>query len=212
MISLGSIRGTTLEIDVSFFFLLALFVVMNYDASKGIEHALVWILIVFISVLVHELAHAATIGLFGYGSSRIVLGGMGGVTINARVARPWHDMLISIAGPLSSFGLMFAMKAFWDSGIPPGDAMLSTFVPKMYVMNRWWGFFNLIPVPPLDGGHFVRDLLRTFMPDAKAAPIALWIALIGGGAVAIFFAATGFIFGAVLIGWFTFMAFQQGAR
>ena len=212
MISLGSIGGTTLEIDFSFFILLAFFVVMNYDPSRGIEYSLLWILVVFISVLVHELAHAATIALFGYGSSRIVLGGMGGVTMNARVAKPWHDMLISIAGPLSSFALMFAMRAFWATGMPQGDRMLSSLVPLMAAMNEWWGYFNLIPVPPLDGGHFVRDLLRTFMPDAKAAPIATWIALIGGGAVAIFFAVSGFMFGAVLIGWFTFMAFQQGAR
>lgn len=212
MISLGSIGGTTLEIDFSFFILLAFFVVMNYDPAYGIQYALLWILVVFLSVLVHELAHAATIALFGYGSSRIVLGGMGGVTMNARVAKPWHDMLISLAGPLSSFALMFAMMGFMRTGIPERDRMLYPLVYLLIEMNRLWGLFNLIPVPPLDGGHFVRDLLRTFMPDVNAAPIATWIALIGGGGVAIFLAAKGFMFGAVLIGWFTFMAFQQGAR
>lgn len=209
MISIGSIRGTTLEIDISFFFLIAFFVVMNYNPQLGIQYALLWILIVFISVLVHELAHAATIGLFGYGASRIILGGMGGVTINARVARPWHDMLISIAGPLSSFGLMFAMQGFMSTGIPARDPMLYPLVYLLIIMNKLWGLFNLIPVPPLDGAHFVSNLLRTFLPEQSASAIAMWIAMIGGGGVAIYFAATGSVFIAVLIGWFTFTAFQQ---
>jgi Zn-dependent protease len=209
MISLGSIRGTTLEIDISFFFLVAFFVILNYDPALGVHYALLWILIIFISVLVHELAHAATIGMFGYGPSRVILGGMGGVTINARVAKPWHDMLISVAGPLSSFGLMFAMIAFYGTGIPERDAMLRPLVAYLALMNKWWGWFNLLPVPPLDGGHFVRHLLRTFLPERTAFTIAIWIAMIGGGAAALWFALQREVFIAVLIGWFTFMAFQQ---
>src|SRR5260370_786130 len=100
-IHLGSILGTTITLDFSFLILVALFVMVNLDQS-GPQYALLWIPILFISILFHELAHAAMIGVFGYGPSQIVLQGVGGVTINERRARPWQDLLISSAGPASS--------------------------------------------------------------------------------------------------------------
>ncbi|HVR39435.1 MAG TPA: site-2 protease family protein [Thermoanaerobaculia bacterium] len=209
MISLGSIRGTTLEIDFTFFILVGVFAYLNYNRNTGIEYALLWVLIIFISVLFHELAHAATIGLFGYGSSRVILGGMGGVTINARVAEPWHDMLISVIGPVSSFALAYAMKIFLMTGIPQRDPMLYPLVYFLALMNTWLGWFNLVPVPPLDGGHFVRHLLRTFQDEQNALNTSMWIAIIGGGAAAVYFAANGFTFAAVFVGWCLFMSIQQ---
>src|SRR5450755_358043 len=78
MIHLGSIRGTTLGVDFSFLILVGLWVASYYDPAAGIQHALLWIPVLFLSVLIHELAHALMIGAFGYGPSEIVLGGIGG--------------------------------------------------------------------------------------------------------------------------------------
>src|SRR5687768_10596811 len=103
MLHLGSIRGTSIDVDVNFLFLILFFVVMNYNPAQGIHFALLWIPILFLSVLIHELAHAAMIGALGFGSSQVLLTGMGGVTMNSRRAKPWQDLLISLAGPVSSF-------------------------------------------------------------------------------------------------------------
>ena len=56
----------------------------------------------------HELAHAGTIGAFGFGPSRIILAGLGGVTFNERRAKPWQDLLISLAGPRVNPGVEIA--------------------------------------------------------------------------------------------------------
>src|SRR5437762_3389468 len=107
MVHLGSISGTSLDVDFSFLILIVFFVASFYDPQLGVRYALLWAPFLFLSVSLHELSHAGAIGLFGYGPSQIVLGGMGGVTMNARKAAPWHDMIISAAGPLASFAIFW---------------------------------------------------------------------------------------------------------
>lgn len=210
MLHLGSIRGTTLDVDANFLILLAFFVVLNYDAQRGIQYALLWIPILFVSVLFHELAHAAMIGIFGFGSSQIVLTGMGGVTYNRRRAKPWQDLLISLAGPVSSFGLMYLCK--WTYIAVPAaqqDLFFRALLPAMYSANFFWGLFNLIPVAPLDGGHAVREFFSIFLRDRESFIVYVWIAMIVGGAIAVWFFVTHHFFIAFYIAWFVYVAFQQ---
>lgn len=213
MIHLGSIRGTTITVDLSFLILVALFVASFYDPTTGIEYALLWAPILFISVLVHELAHAAMIGAFGYGPSEIVLGGMGGATMNKRSAKPWHNVIISLAGPVSSFALLLAiMMIMRQVPFARRDPMMIAFLPLLASANLWWGIFNLFPIAPLDGGHAVRSFLRMFLRDSTAFAISVWIAIVGGALIVVgglFFFRRGWIFPAVLIAWYVFMNYQQ---
>jgi len=210
MIRLGSIRGTSINVDLSFFILIVLFVASDYNPNAGIQHALLWAPVLFISVLVHELAHAATIGLFGYGPSEIVLGGIGGATMNRRKAKPWHDVLISLAGPLSSFGLAWLIGLlFWRWPFAQRDPMMIEFLPLLRQANLWWGVFNLFPIAPLDGGHAVRNFLRMFLRERTAFFIAVWIAIIIGTAIAVVGLIARWIFLSVLIAWYVFMNYQQ---
>src|SRR2546428_7861564 len=100
-IHLGTILGTTIPLDFSFIILIVFFVLSDIERA-GFRYALLWAPVLLISILVHELAHAAMIGLLGFGPSRILLQGIGGVTVNERRARPWQGPLISAARPLSS--------------------------------------------------------------------------------------------------------------
>src|SRR6266540_2025094 len=210
MFHLGTIRGTTINVDLSFIILVALFVASDYNPNAGIQHALLWVPVLFISVLIHELAHAATIGLFGYGPSEIVLGGIGGATMNRRKAKPWHDVIISLAGPLSSFGLAWLIRFILMSWpFAQRDPMMIEFLPLLITANLWWGVFNLFPIAPLDGGHAVRNFLRIFLPERIAFAIAVWIAIIVGAAIAIIGLFAHWIFLSVLIAWYVFMNYQQ---
>ncbi len=210
MISLGSIGGTTIRIDLSFMILVALFVASDYNPAQGIHYALLWIPVLFLSVLIHELAHAAAIALFGYGASEIVLGGIGGVTMNRRRARPWHDMIISIAGPLSSFALAWLIGIlFMNVPYARQDPMLVAFLPMLSKANYWWGIFNLLPVSPLDGGHAVRNFLRMFLNERLAFTIAVWVAIVIGAAIAALGLYFRWIFLAILLAWYVFMNYQQ---
>lgn len=210
MIHLGTIRGTTIAIDFSFIILVGLFVASDYNPNLGIQYALLWIPVLFISVLFHELAHAAMIGAFGYGPSEIVLGGIGGATMNRRRARPWHDVVISLAGPISSFALSWLInQIFVRVSFAHSDPMLIALLPLLSRANLWWGLFNLLPISPLDGGHAVRNFFRMFLPDRTAFTIAVWIAMLVGAAVAILGLFLRWIFLALLIAWYVYINYQQ---
>lgn len=208
MLRLGSIGRTSIDIDFSFFILITFFVVMSYNPRVGVQFALLWVPVLFISVLIHELAHAGMIAALGFGYSHVILGGMGGVTINDRRARPWQDFLISAAGPASSFGLSF-LCLLLQTTAPTTDPFLFHLVDYMISANFLWGIFNSIPVPPLDGGHAVRHLLRMFLAERPAFIIAVWIAIVGGGLVAVWGAFNGQFFIALFVAWFAFQNYQS---
>jgi stage IV sporulation protein FB len=201
---LGSILGTTITLDFSFLILIALFVFTSAD-SFGMPAALLWAPVLFISILVHELAHAAMIGVFGYGPSAIVLGGIGGVTINQRQAKPWQDMLISAAGPLSSFALAFAVTL----APPIGDPFFRALFPLLLWANIAWGIFNLLPVGPLDGAGMLRNFLRLFASEKTSFVISVWTSIVVGTAVAVFGLARRQFFIAILMFWYVWSSWSQ---
>jgi len=212
MLHLGSIRGTSIDVDLSFLLLIAVFVSRQYDPRAGIQYALIWAPVLFLSVLVHELAHASTIGLLGFGSSHIVLAGLGGFTANDRRARPWQDLLISLAGPVSSFALAFAFKQiWWNVALVHRDPMLRELVPIMWSANNWWGVLNLIPVSPLDGGRALRSFTSMFLSDRVSFLITVWVAMIVGAGLVVWGVLSGWIFGAVLMGWYAYTNYQKWA-
>ena len=207
-IHLGSILGTTIELDFSFIFLLALWVLT--DLEGGVKYALLWIPVILISVLFHEFAHAAAIGAFGFGPSKIVLQGIGGVTINERRARPWQDLLISAAGPLSSFLLAFLVRAAY-LGIPRlhQDPFFVALLPLLTSANVVWGVFNLFPVLPLDGYNMFRNFLRLFLDEGVAFTIAIWTSMIVGGILVGLAIYTKQPFIALLFAWFIRSSYLQ---
>ncbi len=210
MIHLGSIGRTSIDVDLSFLIIMGLFVATFYQREMGLKYALLWAPVLFLSVLLHELAHAAAIGAFGYGASQIILGGMGGVTINKRRARPWQDMIISAAGPASSFVLAWlTVLVMINVPVARHDPMLIAFLPMMQKANVWWGVFNLIPVNPMDGGHIVRNFLRMFLKERAAFAVAVWIAIIVGAAIVALGIYIGFYLLALLIAWYVYINVQQ---
>ncbi|HEV7923699.1 MAG TPA: M50 family metallopeptidase [Thermoanaerobaculia bacterium] len=208
MLHLGSIRGTSIDVDLSFILLTLLFVATAYDERQGIQYALIWAPILFVSILVHELAHAAAIGLFGYGSSQIVLGGIGGVTMNARRSRPWHDMVISAAGPLASFAIWWGTSLFM-ARYPLRDPMLVALLPRLADANLIWGIFNLVPVPPLDGGSVVRNFLRLFLSDRISFVITTWLAMITAAVLVVIGFRIHQYFVIVLMGYYLYANWQK---
>ena len=207
-IHLGSILGTTIELDFSFIILLVFWVLS--DLQSGLRYALLWIPVILISVLFHELAHASMIGIFGFGPSRIVLQGIGGVTINERRAKPWQDLLISAAGPLSSF-LLAAIMWFAFSGIPRlhQDPFFVALLPLLAKINIIWGIFNLLPVMPLDGYAMLRHFLRLILSERTAFVISIWVSMVVGGLLVIVSVLNRQPFIALLLLWFIRSSYLQ---
>ena len=208
-IHLGTILGTTITLDFSFIILIVFFVLSDIERA-GIRNALLWAPVLLISILVHELAHAAMIGLLGFGPSQILLQGIGGVTVNERRARPWQDLLISAAGPISSFLLASGLYVVFISvGFVRQDPFLMALLPLLLRANLWWGVFNLMPVVPLDGAGVVRNFLRLFLNERTAFVISIWISIITGTLLAIAGLVTRWIFLSLLMLWYVRSSYLQ---
>ena len=208
-IHLGTILGTTITLDFSFIILIVFFVLSDIERA-GIRNAMLWAPVLLISILVHELAHAAMIGLLGFGPSQILLQGIGGVTVNERRARPWQDLLISAAGPISSFLLAGGLYVlFINVGFVRHDPFLLALLPLLLRANLWWGVFNLMPVVPLDGAGVVRNFLRLLLNERTAFVISIWISIVTGTLLAIAGLVTRWIFLSLLMLWYVRSSYLQ---
>lgn len=208
-IHLGTIFGTTITLDFSFLILIVFFVMTDIQAA-GMRYALLWIPVLLISILFHELAHAATIGALGFGSSAIILAGMGGATYNERRARPWQDLLISAAGPLSSFLLAWLITLL-IANVPAasGDPFLVALLPLLARANWWWGIFNLLPIGPLDGNGILRNFFRLFLQERPAFIISIWISILVGAGIFVLSLLARQIFIAILVAWYVWTSWTQ---
>lgn len=208
-IHLGTIFGTTITLDFSFLILIVFFVMM-YAQAYGMQYALLWAPVLFISVLFHELAHASMIGSLGFGSSAIILQGMGGATYNDRRARPWQDLLISAAGPASNFLLAWGVTLI-AANVPVAarDPFFNALLPLLAYANWFWGVLNLLPLGPLDGNHILRNFFRLFLKERPAFIISIWISLMVGLGILLFCLVTQRFFIAILVAWYVWMSWTQ---
>jgi Zn-dependent protease len=208
-IHLGTILGTTIALDFSFLILIAFFVFSDAQ-SAGMQTALLWAPVLLISILFHELAHAAMIGLLGHGASEIVLEGIGGVTINQRRSQPWQDMLISAAGPAASFLLAWLVATSLRHVVYfQHDPFFRGLLPLLWQANVVWGFFNLLPVIPLDGAGIVRNFLRMILREQTAFLISIWLSIVSAAVVAVVAMVYRQWFVALLLGWYLWMSWQR---
>ncbi|MFH1140755.1 MAG: site-2 protease family protein [Chloroflexota bacterium] len=116
-------------------------------------------LLLFVSVLVHELAHSFVAKAKGLPVQGITLFIFGGVSnIGGEAARPKDEFAIAIVGPLTSLVLS---GLFWALGwaLPDQDGPLAATLSYLFLINLLLAGFNLLPGFPLDGGRVLRSIL-----------------------------------------------------
>lgn len=118
----------------------------------------IWTLVVFVSVVVHELGHALSGRSFG-GDPAIKLHGFGGSTFlgSGRFSRT-QNILVTAAGPGAGFLLGFVILGL-DMAISGEPYLLKIAFRYGLYVNFLWSILNLLPILPLDGGQILRDVL-----------------------------------------------------
>jgi Zn-dependent protease len=136
-------------------------------------------IILFLSVLIHELAHSLIAQSYGIRVNQIMLFIFGGVSdIEEEPKDSKKEFKMAIAGPLTSLSLssFFALLWWVTKAVitptsllssPPMADDISTSLLTMsnallyysFVLNLILGIFNLIPAFPMDGGRILRSLL-----------------------------------------------------
>ncbi|MHB1421036.1 MAG: site-2 protease family protein [Bacillota bacterium] len=143
------IRGT--EIYFNHLFLLLLI-------AYGFLGVLPQGLIIFGSVLIHEIAHVLAGGRFGVRFSRIELLPFGGVarTEDFLEGNPEAEARVALAGPLSNL-LLIILGVLWHAYGTSHHQLIHFFIQ----CNAVIGAFNLLPGLPLDGGRVQRAYWAT---------------------------------------------------
>ena len=175
--------------------------------------------LLFVSVLVHELAHSFVAKSRGLPVKSIVLFIFGGVSnIQKEAEHPQDEFWVTITGPLSSVGLgvLFLALYFLARG---ASSQVSALLVYLSSINFLLAAFNLIPGFPLDGGRVFRAVLWWITGNFRQATR---IATIIGQGVAYLFIFGGlaliftgqFLSGVwlIFIGWFLNGAADQGYR
>lgn len=195
-VKLGKIFGISINLHYTWFivfFLLAWALASGYFPSKiADKEAYVYALLgafaallLFVSVLLHELSHSLVALKNKIKVSSITLFFFGGVAqVNEDNFTPNKELVVAIAGPIMSLflgGLFFILSKF--SGI-----YIAAVFSYLAFVNCILGSFNLIPGFPLDGGRVLRAVLWKKWGDLNRAT---YVAAEGGKMVAIFLIIVG---------------------
>lgn len=146
-----------------------------------------WLLVVFLSILLHEMAHAFAGRAFGR-SPEIRIYGWGGLTSWSGVAgssKPVHDLVIALAGPLAGMVVAGACLLYRTRVDPENLATLGLLGDIVWV-NGAWGLVNLLPILPLDGGVALGGLVGMVWPDRVESVtrlVSVVVACVVGGVV-----------------------------
>ncbi len=167
---LGSIAGIDIYINFSWIVAIVLLTVSlalgwfpraypGHTLSVYWPLGLVAALLLFISVLLHELAHSLVARARGLSVKSIVLFIFGGVSnIEQEPKSPGVEFQMAIVGPLLSLVIGGVCYLIWlaiQGSASAGAAILS----YLAVANILLGIFNLIPGFPLDGGRVLRSII-----------------------------------------------------
>jgi Zn-dependent protease len=173
---LGTVLGFPVEINLSFLLLLAL-VFFAFGGAVGVA----LVLLVFGSVLLHELGHAVVARKLGVQVAGIELSFFGGAAKMVQLPRTaTHELLIAAAGPAVSLVLGAV-------GLGLGALTHSTLLAWLGWTNLIIAGFNLIPALPMDGGRMLRAALTRRMDFVTATDVSVTIARV----VAIAFGVIG---------------------
>jgi Zn-dependent protease len=215
----GSVVGIPLLLDPSWFFILALvtFVYGSGWQQAGWGSGWAWAaglataLLLFTSVLLHELGHSLVARSQGINVNSITLFLFGGIaSIDQESKTPSQAFQVAIAGPAVSFGL-FLLLSLIGNVLPsiPLTAPVAAVVENLARINLVLALFNMIPGLPLDGGQVLKaaiwkltgSRLKGVRWAAKAGRVLGWTAIILGVAAYLTSFRLSFLWLA-LIGWF----------
>jgi stage IV sporulation protein FB len=192
-IKLFTVRGIEVKMHMTFPLILVWaavqfgFLNQRGFSPSGAAFGIVITLLLFICVVIHELAHSLTAVRMGFPVHDIVLLPLGGVSQMERMPeRPSQEFLMAIAGPLSNLVIagLLAVAGSLLSPVSIGRGLAKLFLnptslgwkdmlPYLIVTNVGLALFNLLPAFPMDGGRVLRALLATAMPHTRATALAV---------------------------------------
>jgi len=154
-----------------FIFIYANDLAATLHGSARFVVAAAFVVLLYASVLVHELSHSLVARGYGLPVRRILLYPLGGFSeIEREPPTPGREFLVSAAGPALSLAL--AAGGYGLMHVVPLDTIGGTLVSQLRWANLVVGIFNLLPGLPLDGGRMLRAVIWKLTGRPSTATIA----------------------------------------
>ncbi len=190
-----TIRGIPIRVHLSFLLILLWSAYIGRSSGesgwlRGAAFMVLFVLLLFLCVVLHELGHSLVAQLFGVKVYDITLWPIGGVARLAKLPeRPYQEFLITAAGPAVNILLAIGLSMLALAWIGPAalirlftspwelESLASSMSGQALVLllaanNAVLALFNLLPAFPMDGGRLLRSLLAAVLPFGKATRIA----------------------------------------
>jgi len=184
---LGKVAGIKVQVHWSFLLLIGWIVfvgLISGMSTRGTVWNIIFVLVLFICVVLHELGHALTAKRFDVQTQKITLLPIGGVaSLEEMPEEPKQELLITLAGPAVNLLIALLLYIFipfdffrnldqqqiqeFFSEISPRN-----FLFLLFYANIILAAFNFIPAFPMDGGRILRALLAMRMGRVQATQIA----------------------------------------
>jgi Zn-dependent protease len=173
--------GIPVYISPYWFVIAGVFIVIYANDLGGLVHgntryllAAAFVVLLYMSVLAHELSHSVVARGYGLPVRRILLYPLGGVSeIDKEPQTPMREFCVSAAGPALSLLLAavgWALYHVVNIGVP------GSLVRQLMWANFIVGLFNLLPGLPLDGGRMLRAVVWKITGRPATATIAAaWV-------------------------------------
>lgn len=161
----------------------------------------VFVLLVFLCVLLHEGGHALAARCYGIRTPDITLLPIGGLARLERMPdRPGQEIVVALAGPLVNVILALLLYGLLEVQIAafaeaPEDLLQQSLVARLIGVNVMLVVFNMLPAFPLDGGRVLRAVLAIWLARPRATLIAGRV----GQAFAAVFGIAGLFYSPILL-------------
>lgn len=164
----ATLFGIPVRLDLSLLVLMAVVWIGSFDARNGILRSLLlgtaWVLLLLLSIILHELGHCLVSMQFGCRVRAITLMLLGGrAELSHLPTRPMAELAMAVAGPLVTLALWQGGRYGSDRlalapSTPLAHAAADALAALAYLNVRLF-WFNLVPAFPMDGGRILRALL-----------------------------------------------------
>jgi Zn-dependent protease/CBS domain-containing protein len=179
-LNIGRVAGTVVRIHLTFLLFLAWIFAASYSQGGAATawNSLIFMLLLFLCVLLHEFGHIFTARAFGVPTPYVTLLPIGGVAQLERIPeQPGQEFLIAIAGPLVNVVITILLVAIGGATLQSNaaaglDNTQFSLIDRLAAVNLFLAVFNMIPAFPMDGGRVLRALLATRFGYVRATEIA----------------------------------------
>ena len=200
-LTIGRIAGTDIRLHFTFLLFLVWIGLTDYlqRGPAAAVDSIVFILLVFLCVTLHEFGHIAMARRFGIRTPQVILSPIGGIASMERMPeKPGQELLVAIAGPLVNVVIALLLMAAFGLGLTGFlslDFNTATLAERLLTVNIVLVLFNMVPAFPMDGGRVLRALLAMNLGAPRATALA---ARIGQG-FAFLFMLLGLFYNPILI-------------